>query len=299
MKKLFVLFLLLSLVPFTVGCWNDDDDDEIVYNKVLLNQTLPAGSFAANAIEAAKFEKLTYKIVIAGKEYIFYYQSHRAEGSNIVFTFSKSVASSSYAAFVGELTGANVTSATVFFDTYKIAEDTAGFTMPQISTTPSTTGVTVSAVITAINLSEIPADNLVATFSIARVSYAPTGAAEVWIGKSATEGVANVNSTTPTFKVYFTLDANKTLPEDMSAVTFEVLVKNEDTGASYTLTSADGLTIVRFDNTTASITINATNSLGKTLQVGTKYSVAITKTNMTIDSKKLALPGAYYFTVTQ
>ncbi len=300
MKKFLVLFLMVALVPFSIGCWNDDDDDEIVYSNVLLNQALPAGSFAANAIEAADFNAgLTYEITIAGKKYTFYYKSHKAEGTNIVFTFYKPVVSSAYASFVGELTGATVTSAVVYFGSEKIGEDSVGFVMPTISTTPSAEGVTVSAAITKIDLSNIPAENLVATYSIARVSYAPTGAAEVWIGKSATEAVANVNSTTPTFKVYFTLEAGKALPTDLSTVTFEVLVKNEDTGASYTLTSADGLTIARVDDTTASIAIKATNSLGKTLSAGTKYSVAITKTSMTIDSKKLALPGAYYFNVTQ
>lgn len=299
MKKFLVLFLMVALVPFSIGCWNDDDDDEIVYSNVLLNQSLPAGNFAANAIEAADFTQLTYEVVIAGVTHKFFYKSHKAEGTNIVFTFYKPVVSSAYASYVGELTGKAATSATVKFGTYTIA--TAGaFTMPTISTTPSTTGEGETMTATAaVDISQIPATYLVGTYAIARVSYAPTGAAEVWIDKSATEAVANVNSTTPTFKVYFTLDAGKALPADLSAVTFEALVKNEDTGASYTLTSADGLTIARVDDTTASIAIKATNSLGKTLSAGTKYSVAITKTSMTIDSKKLALPGAFYFNVTQ
>jgi hypothetical protein len=300
MKKFLVLFLMVALVPFSIGCWNDDDDDAIVYSNVLLNQSLPVGSFAANAIEAADFTQMTYEIVIAGVKHTFFYKTHKAEGTNIVFTFYKPVVSSAYASYVGELTGKAATSATVKFGTYTIAT-AAAFTMPTISTTPSTTGegVTMTATIAAVDISQIPATYLVGTYAVSRVSYAPTGAAEVWIGESATEAVANVNSTTPTFKVYFTLEAGKALPADLSTVTFEVVVKNEDTGASYTLTSADGLTIARVDDTTASIAIKATNSLGKTLSVGTKYSVAITKTSMTIDSKKLALPGAYYFNVTQ
>lgn len=70
MKKLFVLFLLISLVPFTVGCnlFGGDDDDSAPVNVAKLSAaaTLPASAGAANlrgvAVAANKFKNVTMKI---------------------------------------------------------------------------------------------------------------------------------------------------------------------------------------------------------------------------------------------
>lgn len=297
MKKLFFLFLLLSLVPFTLGCWGSDDDDaQVTYSNVLLNQKLPANSFAAANV-ISDITKLTYEIVVGGETIVFTYKSHKVEGTDVIVTFYKPVATTSYSSFVSSFSGKTATEVSVKFSGTKIVTKT-NVAMPTVSTTVPTTETPteVTAVVVSVgdvDLSQITS-GLVSTYSVASVFYNTTQ-----IQQSANTNVADVNSTTPTFNVNLNLATGEALPDTLSGITFSVTVKNEATGAEFVLTSTDGLTISKVDADTVSIAINATNSLGKSLVVGTKYSVAITKTSLVINSKYLALPGAYYFTVTQ
>lgn len=290
MKKLFILFLLISLVPFTVGCWNDDDDDQVSTSNVLLNQALPAANFAA-ASSIADLTKLTYELTIGTETHVFYYLSHKLEGTNIIITFYKPVVSTAVSAFVSSISGKTGDVAVKYAGT-QISKET-GKTLPTMTATEATntTGVTVPVVFTTVT---VPATGtgIVNTYSVTNVQV--NGAN---ISQNAA-APSNVSGTTPTFTVNFSLGAD-TLPTDITTVTFSVTVKNETSGKSYTLTSADGLTIGRASDSSVTIAVKSTNSLNEVLVVGTKYSVAITKTNMVINSKYLALPGAYYFTVTQ
>jgi hypothetical protein len=228
MKKLFVIFLLVSLVPFTLGCWGSDSDDPAVtYQNVLVNQKLPAGSFAANALEAKNFINLTYVLTINGKDEIFYYKSHKAEGNEIVFTFYKPVASTSFTSYVDQIKSQPVTSAVIKYGTTTIATAPA-FNMP--AAFEAEKEVVLTATINSVDLTNIPAADKVATYSVDSVSYVPTQGTEVVIGQDSA-ATYNVNSTTPTFKVAFKLETAESLPESLTGVTFNVLVRNEDTKA--------------------------------------------------------------------
>ncbi|GEM_PF-3185856 len=294
MKKLFILFLLISLVPFTVGCWNDDDDDQVATTNVLLNQALPAANFAAaNAIQ--DITKLTYEIKVGTTTYIFYYFSHKVVGTTVVVTFYKPVETSSVSTFVSALSG-KTADVTVKFSGTTIATKT-NQTLPTMTSTEatSTSGKTIDTVAIVTTDVTIPTTGtgIVSTYAVSNVQYNGTNLSQT------SSPATNVNSTTPTFTVNFTLGAGEVLPTDLSTVTFSVTVTHEGTKKSYTLTSSDGLTITRASDSSVTIAVKSTNSLNEVLVVNSTYSVAITKTSMTINSKYLALPGAFYFTVTQ
>jgi len=102
MKKLFVLFLLISLVPFTVGCslFGDDDDDSAPVNVAKLSAaaTLPASAGAANlrgvAVAANKFKNV--KMKIGGVTLDAVTEEPDSTSANYTVTFEKVVSTAEY-----------------------------------------------------------------------------------------------------------------------------------------------------------------------------------------------------------
>lgn len=91
MKKLFVLFLLVALVPFTVGCglFGDNDDTSPVPNLTNLKASVvvpaaavPPSIRAARVSPAVKFAN--YKITIGGYELVVIAEDKQANGDYIL-----------------------------------------------------------------------------------------------------------------------------------------------------------------------------------------------------------------------
>lgn len=98
MKKLFVLFLLVALVPFTVGCslWGSDDDNAVytpgfVTSKVVV----PAAGLNLRAAVSNNFSLYTLTL---NSGLTLRYVSHVTVGGNVEITFSGEATSAQLAA---------------------------------------------------------------------------------------------------------------------------------------------------------------------------------------------------------
>lgn len=96
MKKLFVLFLLVALVPFTVGCGlfgDNDDTTPITTSTLTLSRLFPSGSFASLSLRPATSIVLNYNdlfmnITVNGTKIRLSYKQKtiKATGVEVEFT---------------------------------------------------------------------------------------------------------------------------------------------------------------------------------------------------------------------
>ncbi|MDD3146696.1 MAG: hypothetical protein PHD82_05295 [Candidatus Riflebacteria bacterium] len=99
MKKLFVLFLLVALVPFTVGCglFGDNDDTSPITTATLtLSRLFPAGSFASLSLRPATSIVLNYNhlfmnVTVNGTKIPLSYKKHTIKAAGVEVEFSAPV----------------------------------------------------------------------------------------------------------------------------------------------------------------------------------------------------------------
>ncbi|MFZ5950479.1 MAG: hypothetical protein ACOYXC_07225, partial [Candidatus Rifleibacteriota bacterium] len=130
MRKLFVLFLLVALVPFTVGCnglWDfDDDSDPVAQSTLKLARTFPAGQFATKAATVAYLQDLT--LVVDGITMV--YDSHTFDASgNPVVTFKAVVPTATLNALKAKAAAGTAVAAEVKLGT-TVIETVAALTLP-------------------------------------------------------------------------------------------------------------------------------------------------------------------------
>lgn len=287
MRKLFVLFLLVALVPFTVGCnglWDfDDDSDPVATTLVKLSRSFPAGAFTTRGATVPYVEDLTY--VVDG--ITFAYASHTINDAGaIVVIFQAVMPTTSYNALQAKAAVGTTVATQLKLGTNVIATEAAA-TLPTTLPTTTTTDATLVTTAVAITVDLSGITDLVAPFSVTGVTFG--GAAVSKVAGTYT----NVNSQTPTFTVTF--DA---APVDATTATFAVKVTNLATGVSYTLTTLTqgGLTVTPVAGQNAvTIAVAATNTINETLKTNTNYSIALVETNLkNAAATPLSLPGAYY-----
>ncbi len=107
MKKLFVLFLLVALVPFSIGCWGDDDDDTVLPTKTLtLAKVLPANTFAGTLRGAVSLQwsNLFMNVVKSGTTVKLPYKIHTATADGVKVVFEATV----YETFFDSVNGQSV-----------------------------------------------------------------------------------------------------------------------------------------------------------------------------------------------
>jgi len=280
MRKLFVLFLLVALVPFTVGCnglWDfDDDTDAVAQSTLKMARIFPAGTFATKGATVAYLEDLT--LVVDGITMVYDSHTFDASGSPVV-TFKAVIPTATLQALQAKADAGTTVTAEVRLGT-TVIETVAALTLP--TTITENTTATVAAVVVP-DFSKVTDP---ASFKVTSVTFGGTA-----LGNSA-NGAIVVNSMTPTFSVAF-----DTAYATLTDVTFEVVVKNVTTGTSYTLkTGETGLTVAANGTNGINVTVG-TASNGEKLASGYTYSVQVTKTNLkTAAGIPLAIPAAYYFT---
>jgi len=303
------MFLLVALVPFTVGCGlfgsDYDDPDPIATTTLTKVVKVPASVVAAANARAAKISYTKLKLIIDGIEFTVPATStptyDEATGLWNV-TFSAKVVSSIAEALKGKAnvtvklvnttSGSDVTLAEAVV-TYgnsltgvilTVDVDNTGkvkFTFPAGFSVTSQDGVT-APVITYFNATAAIGDN---ALTIAETIPAANDAA--WNAVYATTDL------TPTVRVTFkkgnpAANVNYALPTGVTLANtrWVIFVKNVTTGATFTLNStvaADKalFTVAAVTGNDAAVDVTFASTTTKSLDANSKYQVTILDTNLT------------------
>ncbi|MBU1107571.1 MAG: hypothetical protein KKB51_12950 [Candidatus Riflebacteria bacterium] len=284
MKKLFVLFLLVSLVPFTVGCSLWGGDDEAVTYPTFLTATVmvPAAGVAnLRGVSYADFSmyKLTLNgIVLAVDEAASVFTTDPVK---LVFKALATQAQvdsvqKSTVPFTAVLSNGTGTTTTLTIN----PSANTGVLVVEVNTAGVVTGLTVGGV----DVSEYVG---VGTFTVS----AKFGATD--LGTSATTNVTVVNTLTPTFIVELPDAITVTNGELPAGNGLSITTKNA-AGVTVAITAAD-FTIAQGDAANRiTVTVKA-QAEPKALNNGTTYSVKI---NNLKNAGKVVVPATFYFKVT-
>ncbi|PKL45286.1 MAG: hypothetical protein CVV42_18840 [Candidatus Riflebacteria bacterium HGW-Riflebacteria-2] len=226
MKKLFVLFLLVALVPFSVGCslWGNDEDLDVIPVTVTAKAVVPAVGIslraAATSVVGSIYEK--YTLTIDGITMKADTYEAVAGTTDVEITFKAEVTQAqktAFAALIGDVTITVSNGAAVpTTDTAYVNITTAG-TFTVTVTAAGITGV-------AIDGTSLPADQFSTTGYVGITSVKTAG------NTLTSTTYASATSLLPVFTI--TLD-DLTLA---GAVTANVTAKNSD-GVAVTLAATD------------------------------------------------------------
>jgi len=316
MKKLFVLFLLVALVPFAVGCFGGDGDDDSVLDYTTLTNvvTLPNELIAPANMRAAKISYKNLYLNIGGKK----------------FTPSTTVAPKYVANNSWEIT----------FESTMITADAASFrTQSNVTvdvfdgTIPASPVKLVTAVVD-LNISstskEVPA--IVITLTGSNLAIATVG------GVAPKENPASAVTVPATFSVQLVVATNSvtltklgatapldtdyktiaTITAPVFTITFEdayalptgvtsladirwvIYVKNVNTDTDFTLDSSVAadkalFSIAAVTGDPKSINVTVVGDSIKKLVKNTKYQVTFADSNLTNADKDVLAPATYLF----
>ncbi len=313
MKKLFVLFLLVALVPFSIGCFGGDDDDSPITTSTLtLSRLFPTGTFSGSLRGATavsiSYSDLFMNITVSGTKIKLVHQKHNNTANGVEVIFGATVLPS----VIESVKGANIpaeiqvqpygiTSAvTVLTETIAVpstitSSSTATAVAPSGSSTTTPATVDVNAVETAV-LNEVKKTDSAAIMADPyKVSTAMFGTAEV----SQKSGTPTPVSATDG-KYVFTLTLNQAYT-NTSAPNFSVEVANIKgttkaiTGTPYVAVTWDSTKTIA----TITVTPSTTDNTYK-LTAHETYSITLVSTDATgTDKVKATLPAPYYIYIAQ
>lgn len=297
MKKLFVLFLLVALVPFTVGCslWGNDEDNSVLdLSKVSVSVKVPASVVSSSLRGAVPSSSLV--LTIGTFTFATGVATDNLDGTyTIVFTSANltpaeraSLTTTSHTAILTS----NVSGAAVEMFRFPITLDDETGDLLTVTVNPTTGAISVK-----LNDGTSPTVVTGETYAMNITKVAVKGGLE--LTASATTAV-DALSLTPTFSVTFDNDI-----ATLTGVTWKVDVThvNADgtTVKSYNLDSS-----VTADNALFTRTIGAADSVvdiavvgtaaPKNLESGNIYKVKLTASNLkSIDGGILTTSAAEYF----
>ena len=282
MRKLLVIFLLVALVPFTVGCnglWDFDDDDDVVAAKrstIVVNPSITVPNTVAASIrgqQEAELVTLTYggtnyvpKTITRGATTTTLTFQITIDNSNNALPFNGNTETLAVTLNIAgvaipinvEVTNVSTASSAVNNETVTITIDNGTFKVVTGDTTTQGT----------------PVNDTTATVQyIKAVQYAGVDVSV----DSATP--TTVNSVNPTFLVTFAQTI--TTPS-----AYSVKVTNETSKATMTLDQTAG--VFTLTNNGKSIAIKVGSATGKALKAGQTYSVEVVSTgvaNMNVEQK--------------
>jgi hypothetical protein len=270
MRKLFVLFLLVALVPFTVGCnglWDFDDDDDPVLVKAATSVVKPVVT-VSSAIAAglrASFDAWSIVMSIGGQDY--YPVDVQVSGSNTIITYPEIDVTS---LFVGDATSTTVPA----IITINGEPVNVSLTASKLSTSSTKAVTTKTITISQATTGEInvTVDNETVT-STNPVSTTDQYIVSVKYDGAAVSGSSAAPTTVNTVEPMFSIVMNNAVTA-INAWTFTVT--NVTTGASFDMALADGLVtavVDPADTTNKTIKVTVVGGNGKTLDNGSTYKV--------------------------
>lgn len=270
MKKLFVLFLLISLVPFTVGCWNDDDDNDAIAaprsNIVVSPSVQVPNDLAAAASMRAAISGYEVPMVLNGKTEYPVQVKESGDVTTLVYSFS-------------------------FTDTELALNSSV--TAKEVTGTLTILGVSIPVKMTVSNLSTAAIATVVKTITVTKDNN--TGkfvvqvagetinqpdqntvpdpdASQYIVSVRYGENVVSAEKGQPTSVTTLTPSFKVTMNKDVTAITsWEVKVTNVDSEASFTLTQTSGAITVTQSG--KDITLNVVGETGKQLKDGATYEI--------------------------
>lgn len=288
MKKLFVLFLLVALVPFTVGCslWGHDEDLDVLPVTITAKAVVPAAGLSALRAAAVSVVGTAYEnyTLTVGTQVLNAYM-YETVGTNVEITFRAEVTSAQKAAFEAQTGVVNVTlSDGVKTETASVNMTTAGTITVTVTVDAVTGNTEISGV--AVNGTAVADENIATggTYSITSVT----------VGGNTLGSTAATYATATVLFPAFTV----TFPDAVTAA--DVTVAN---GLSITTKNAAGVTvaIAADDFTVAQGTANTIivtvkdQAEPKRLNNGTVYSVTIN--SLKNADKLLAAAQTFWFKV--
>jgi hypothetical protein len=299
MKKLFVIFLLVSLVPFTVGCnglWDFDDDDDPVATKTLTAKTiLPSSTISAgtNIRAATSYNGLT--MTINGITFSPTDAKDLGDGT-VEVTYKATVSLTTANAITGNsvevkvfLSNTEILTTTVNVGTEKaptiiVKVDYTGAT---VSVTIIPDGSTTEQSVTTSNYSYT--SPTVSSFNVTSVTY---GDQTLTPSTTQPTTLKTVSSLNPIFRVTFA-----SAPANLSTADWEVEVTNIDSGNSYTLTKSAFPSLFTTTAISTSVDIKVGTATGKELRANTTYKVTLKTNNLKNTDGTLldGITGSYYF----
>ncbi|HNX74987.1 MAG TPA: hypothetical protein PLM07_05505 [Candidatus Rifleibacterium sp.] len=243
MKKLFVLFLLVALVPFSIGCFGSDSDDTpLDIAKLSASAVLPASAGAnlrAAAVAASKFKNVTMTIGEGEFKQILTAETEEDNGDGTYkVTFGKVVTSAQYNAATTGILPVTIT---------KNDGTTVSFAVDFSTLSPS---APLAVVVTA------------------------AGGVTSSVGKVYTANefvtVKSITGTTNTLKPTFTVVFSGDIGSIDNPKTFDVKVTSETTTAA--TSASDFVTSYDVSKKTMTVTLK-----DKSLTDGKTYTVTINK----------------------
>lgn len=277
MKKLFVLFLLVALVPFTVGCslWGQDEDRDVLDSaKVEISAKVPASIVSASGALRAAVGYSTLTMTIDGITLNAVSISALDADGKYTIVFNSGLLTLAQRAF---LTDGTADTCTIVSTVGGVATDVLSFSLNLTSTTAVAFTVASDGTVSMVSggtTTGTPTLGAIPSLKVTSVTLGGTA-----LTASATTAVPT-NSVTPVFAVNFD-NAISTL----TGVAWKVDVTHVSaTGATVkaysldsTVTADAGLFTV--NNDAASATVNVTlvaAAAPKNLEPGNIYKVKLT-----------------------
>lgn len=283
MKKLFVLFLLVALVPFTVGCslWGSDDDDNVGYPTFLTATVKVPAAGVANLRAASYADFSSYTLTLNGIVLSV------DEASSVFTTDPVTLV---FKALATQAQINSVQSSTVPF-TAVLSNGAGSSTTLTINPSGATgaVSITVNATgdVTSILVGTTDVINYVGegTFTITSVKLG-----EEVLPTTSTATPATAASLLPVFTV--TLPANIDATADLVAVNGLNVTATNAAGNAVVLAATD-FTVAQAAANSFTVTVKPLAE-PKVLTNGTTYKVTIK--NLKNDGK-VVVPTTYYFKV--
>lgn len=280
MRKLFVLFLLVALVPFTVGCnglWDFDDDSDPALVKAAAASVKPVVTVSSSVVSAslrAKFDAWSIPMNIGGKDY--FPVDVQPSGTNYVLTYPEIDVTN---LFTGDATSATVP-ATINIGGVSV---NVSFSASKLSTssTQATTQKSITIEVTADNKVKVTVDST----AVESTTTVDTNAQRIVSVKFGTVGVS-ANEATPTtvntITPEFVVTLNKALTDaEAAALTWSVKATNLTTGIVVNMDQATQLLEATANTDKTAYTLKVKGSTEKFLRTGHSYKVEFVASSVT------------------
>lgn len=302
MKKFLVLFLLVSLVPFTVGCRLFDKGDDVSdpTTTLRLSAVVPAGEFVPSIRAAAvylRYSEMFMELKESGRTIRLNYESHEAIPEGVRINFAAAVASSRFNSLKGKATFYSVKLQPAGLTEPVVVVDSTAYTVPSkivAGTAPDAHIPPAENVKTAEVEDAITAIDRNATFPKFKVTDVLHGTTELSTVKASPTEVSSAASYT------FVVKADKSYA-NTSVPTWKVRVANVKDGGRFVITTVDvDYATVTYNAAKTEATIVVTPAAGTPLTEGETYSIVLQETNaVDADGTALTLPKACYIKVVE
>ncbi len=301
MKKLFVLFLLVALVPFTVGCslWGHDKDEDVIEpTAITLAKTFPAGTLGGD-LKAAAIALKWNMLFLRVNGNRFGYKNHENTETGVKVYFQATLPLMTAETILGQTvpvevliepkTGVEVTVVAAANEAIPTSAKTSTLTSAPSTTAVSSIPATVEQAIK--DALAATGDTVAAAFEVDTIKF---GATEISTSSTTPTSITKANS------YVFTVKLSEAYANTASP-TWTVAVKDTADTTAKTLTndtSSSPLAVTSADKTTVTITV--TPSATYPMNVNKTFSIVLTATNAVNAAGTAAtLPAARFIKIVQ